>query len=184
MKKPIIVLDLDETTISSAHRTPRSLETGEVMLHEFFDNRYPEKIMQDTLLPLGKLWQTLKGFTIWICTSRDMSRADYTYLEKHNLCYDKIISREQLLVNPKEAEDSQYLFHGKCTRRLKVKNSLYYEPGPTYKVKRLRSLLNLKQYRNRPVFVFDDEPKIISALRKAGFTTLNAYTVNRRLTNG
>lgn len=91
----IIIFDLDGTVICTKHRY-RNLPDGTIDLDYWFANAVPEKIAQDTLLPLAS---TMKHYYadnhyIVICTARTMSTADYDYVNK-NLPYHVLLSRPE-----------------------------------------------------------------------------------------
>ena len=89
----IILWDLDHTVIDSSHRQC-TLPNGNLDLAHWKDNCTPEKIAQDSLLPLAaKMRRTVANNTQAICTARVMSYADIQFLKLHNLPYHALMSR-------------------------------------------------------------------------------------------
>lgn len=157
MKKPVIVFDLDETVIDSRHRTPRNAD-GTVNLTHYMANHTPENVFRDTLKPLARVAQALFGrHYLVFCTARDMKECDYAFLETHNLRANLILSR-----------DKARAFH-------------YRMKDAEYKKQWLNPLRNLRQFSGRPFVMFDDEPKVIAAMRKIGISCYNAHSINRLL---
>ena len=151
----VVIFDLDETTINSTHRTPRT-EQGALILPEYFRLKTRENIFKDTLLPLAKQLKKLynDGLTyVVICTARNMEKDDYDYLKMHNIKYNKILSR------PKNCA----LSDGK------------------FKLTMFNRIRNLKQFRHLPFFFFDDMPDNIRVGRKCNFVSLNANKINKKL---
>lgn len=155
--KPVLIFDLDETVIDSRHRTPRNPD-GTVDLAYYMANHNPENVFKDTLRPLAKIAKAMYGrHYVIFCTARDMKACDYQFLESHNLRANMILSRDR--ARP---------FH-------------YRMKDADYKKQWLNPLRNLVQFRGRPFFMFDDEPKVISAMRKIGISCYNAHSINRLL---
>lgn len=155
-KKAILIFDLDGTVIDSHHRTPL-FPDGTLNLAAYIEKHTPENVAKDTLLPLARImkaaWQA--GHEVWVCTARDMHAEDYAFLEKHGLYYHKIFSRDQC----------------KTESHYKMRDG-------EYKAKWL-NLLNLKQYKDRLVVMFDDAKPVMSKLRSK-FPVINAIKANRR----
>lgn len=149
----ILIFDLDGTTINSDHRHA-TLADGTLNLEAWKENCTPEKIFQDTVLPLGKLVSKLskKHFTI-VCTARNMSDADFEFLMDNGICVDKIISRP-------------------------FGNN---EPDAQLKKKQLNSFLSLKQFKHKNKIMFDDADSVRSTLRKIGITVIHPNKINERL---
>lgn len=153
--KNIIIFDLDGTVIDSAHRTPNKPD-GTLDLQAYLNLRSHENIMKDTLLPLAKAMRSLFSENyIIIATARNIDASDYEFLEKHNLPFHKFFSREW-----------------GCMER-----------DASLKLRQIKKLLNLKQFRGKPCYMFDDASPVIREMRKAGIRCLNSHKVNRKIAN-
>lgn len=88
------IFDLDGTVIDSTHRAVTRAD-GSFSLSSWRMNSTPENVMRDTLLPLAEYWRAMRqaGSQIVVCTARVMAAADYAFLAKHGLHFDKCISR-------------------------------------------------------------------------------------------
>jgi phosphoglycolate phosphatase-like HAD superfamily hydrolase len=155
--KRIVIFDLDETLIDSAHRTPNRAD-GTLDLEKYFELKTRENTMQDSLLPLADIFKALDRSEnyIVICTARQMQDMDYEYLALAGLHYHKMLCR------PADGSEN-HIRDGKLKRA---------------KIQRLR---NLRQFRNLPVVMFDDAKPVIAEMRKIGIACLNAIKVNQRL---
>jgi hypothetical protein len=99
----LLILDLDGTAIDSSHRQ-NTLPDGSLDLEKWQENNTPEKIAQDTLLPIGETWKNLvSSKKIAIITARVLGVADYKFLKDNNLRYDFIYSRKYGNVMPDAA---------------------------------------------------------------------------------
>ena len=149
----ILIFDLDGTTIDSSHRHA-TLPDGTLNLAKWIENSTPEKIFQDSVLPLGKLVSKLgkKHYTI-ICTARVLSHADLEFLMDNGICVDKIISRPL----------------GNNT------------PDGELKKKQLNSFLSLKQFKHKNKIMFDDADSVRSIVRKIGITVIHPDKINRKV---
>jgi hypothetical protein len=99
----LLILDLDGTAIDSSHRQ-NTLPDGSLDLEKWQENNTPEKIAQDTLLPIGETWKNLvSSKKIAIITARVLGTADYKFLKDNNLRYDFIYSRKYGNVMPDAA---------------------------------------------------------------------------------
>ena len=88
------IFDLDQTVIDSNHRRVCNID-GTIDLAHWRENSTPELIFKDSLLPLATQWKRAKakGAEIVVCTAREMSEADYDFLEFHGLHFDAMLSR-------------------------------------------------------------------------------------------
>lgn len=156
--KNIIIFDLDETVINSLHRTP-NFPDGTLDLQSYLKNQTFENIQKDTLLPLVRIMREryLAGDYIIVLTARGMLSWDYDYLADNDIPYHKIMSRDQC----------------RTTRHYKMKDG-------DYKLFWIKSFLNLRQFKDKPVIMFDDAKPVKSVLRKL-FPVLCAHKVNRRI---
>ena len=154
----IIIFDLDETVIDSRHRTPNHPD-GTLNLAAYIENHTPENVAKDTLLPLAKVFhdRRAKGDYIIILTARDMKDCDYKFLADNGLEYDKIMSRDTV----------------------KTKNHYNMRDGD-YKRHWIASYLNLKQFKDKHVIMFDDAKPVKSELRKL-FPVICAHKANRKI---
>ena len=130
----IKIYDLDGTLIDSSHRY-RTDETGKrIDLDYWRQNETPEKIMQDKFLALKKwLDIDLKRPDTYViyATARACVEGDsnYQFLEHHGILPDKFIHR-------RGPEDSR--------------------GGAALKIEGIKPLLNLKQFKNATIHVFED----------------------------
>lgn len=149
----ILIFDLDGTTIDSSHRHATHAD-GTLNLEAWIENSTPEKIFQDSVLPLGHLVSKLskKHYTI-ICTARVLSDADLEFLMDNGICVDKIISRPM------------------------GNNS----PDGELKKRQLNSFLSLKQFQNKNVIMFDDADSVRAIVRKIGITVIHPDKINRKV---
>lgn len=151
--KNIIIFDLDMTVIDSSHRTPNKPD-GTLDLQGYFALRNRDNIMKDKLLPLASEMRRLaKDNYIIVSTSRSIDDADLEFMKANNLPYNKFFSRKW----------------GSHTGDADLK------------LKKLKSFLNLRQFRGKPCIMFDDAIPVISAMRKAGIVCLNSVKVNKKL---
>lgn len=94
----IIILDLDHTLIDSSHRQLTKAD-GTLDLEHWIENNTPEKIMSDSILPLGREFARQRrlprhsSIMHIACTARVMGEADHEFLRNHGLEFDAILSR-------------------------------------------------------------------------------------------
>lgn len=89
-----VIFDLDGTVIDSTHRHA-TLADGSLDLAHWRENSTPEKIRNDTLLPLARVMRSLHnaGHHIIICTARFMQLPDLIFLADNDLPHHHLISR-------------------------------------------------------------------------------------------
>jgi hypothetical protein len=152
--RSVIIFDLDATVIDSSHRTPNKPD-GTLDLAKYLKLKNHDAIMADTLLPLSRVMREVyeKGHYVIICTSRGMEASDFHFLDVNDLPYHKCLHRAIGQMTP----------DGELKRR------------------KLNSYLSLKQFRNRPVYMFDDAKPVIAEVRRMGIPCMNADKINRRL---
>lgn len=155
--KRVVIFDLDETLINSSHRTPNRPD-GTLDLEKYFQMKNRENIFKDSLLPLAEVFKRLcrKENYIVICTARAMNQDDYDFLAHHGLEFNSIMCR------PADGSENH------------IKD-------PILKSRKIKRLMNLRQFRNLPAVMFDDAKPVISAIRKIGIPVLNAVKVNEKL---
>jgi FMN phosphatase YigB (HAD superfamily) len=155
--KRIVVFDLDETIINSAHRTPNRAD-GTLDLEQYFQLKNRDSIMKDSLLPLADVFKSLdrKENYVVICTARAMDQNDYDFLEVNGLTAHNIMCR------PLDGSENKI-------------------PDADLKARKISRLRNLRQFRNLPVIMFDDAKPVIAKMRSIGVACMNAITVNRKL---
>jgi len=92
--KNITIFDLDGTIIDSSHRQA-TLADGTLNLPAWIENSTAEKIFGDTVLPLATQVRRRQkaGDYVMVCTARQMSDADFEFLQDQGICPHKIISR-------------------------------------------------------------------------------------------
>lgn len=154
--KRIVIFDLDETVVDSAHRTPNHPD-GTLNLPLYLTLKTRENTMRDGLLPLAEFWKSLdlSETYVVVCTARTWADFDQEFLDTHGLRAHKIIARFT------EAEKQMR--------------------DPELKRRGLSRLFNLKQFRNLPKYMFDDAKPVIAEMRRMGITCMNSHKINRRL---
>ena len=157
MIKRVVVFDLDETLINSKHRTPNRPD-GTLDLDRYFALKTRESIMRDTLLPLAETFKQLdrsENYVV-ICTARAMNEDDFDFLAANGLYAHLILCR------PMDGSENH------------IKDA-------ALKARKIKRLRNLKQFRDKPITMFDDSPPVISKMREIGVYCLNAIKVNKNL---
>jgi FMN phosphatase YigB (HAD superfamily) len=159
----IVIFDLDETVINSAHRTPNN-EDGTLNLDAYIALHKPANVNKDTLLPLARLMKQCydNGAYVIVCTARDMKSCDYQFLARHGLPYHKLFSRDQCRENPGH----------------------YRAKDGEYKRRWLLPYLRLKQFEGLPVVMFDDAKPVKTVLRSIGIPVICAHRANRIFARG
>jgi len=154
MIKNISIFDLDGTIIDSSHRQMVKSD-GTLDLAKWFENATAEKIFADKVLPLAQQVRKRQkaGDYVLVCTARNMTFADFEFLQNEGICPDKIVSRP--------------------------KGNM--EPDGVLKAKQLRSLFNLKQFKKASKVMFDDAASVRSSLRKIGIAVINPEKIARKV---
>lgn len=155
--KRIVVFDLDETIIDSAHRTPNKPD-GTLDLDRYFAMKNRESIFRDSLLPLADTFKALcrnENYVV-ICTARAMNQDDFDFLAHHGLDAHLILCR------PLDGSENH------------IKDA-------DLKARKIQRLRNLRQFAGKPVVMFDDAKPVIRRMREIGVHCLNAVKVNQRL---
>ena len=136
--KNISIFDLMARLLTA--RIGKHLPDGTLNLAHWFENATPEKIFEDTVLPLAHQIRkrSKAGDFVLVCTARTMQDADFEFLMNEGICPDKIISRP----------------------------AGNMEPDGKLKAKQLNSFLSLKQFRKASKVMFDDAASVRSSLRK------------------
>ena len=145
------IYDLDGTVICSAHRRLADSQ-GNIDLDAWRANSTPEKIAQDSLLPLAQDMKNCLalGLPVAICTARVLGDADRAYLRKHGLEAPIILSRD-----------------GDGDTR------------PDAQLKR-EKLLGLG-VDLRGVTLYDDNQSVLAMARELGINALDATAINEAL---
>ena len=154
MIKNITIFDLDGTIIDSSHRQA-TLADGTLNLPAWKENSTPEKIFADTVLPLATQVRRRQkaGDYVMVCTARNMSDADYEFLQDVGICPNKIISRP-------DGNDT---------------------PDGELKAKQLNSFLSLKQFAKANKVMFDDAASVRTALRKLGIAVIHPEKIEKKV---
>lgn len=154
--KRIVVFDLDETVVDSSHRTPNHPD-GTLNLPLYLQLKTRENTFKDSLLPLADFWRSLcpRENYIIVCTARTWADFDQEFLDVHGLRAHKILAR---------------FTERQCSMR-----------DPDLKRESLQRLRNLRQFKNLPVYMWDDAKPVIREMRRIGIQCMNAVKVNRRL---
>ena len=155
--KRVVIFDLDETVVDSAHRTPNNPD-GTLNLSRYLELKTRENTMQDGLLPLAEFWKSLDLSDTYVIVSTAPTWADFDqeFLDNHGLRAHKIIAR----FTPAQS---------------KMRDAELKRKG-------LSKLFALRQFRNLPKYMFDDAKPVIAEMRRMGLVCLNSHKVNRRLT--
>ena len=154
MIKNISIFDLDGTCIDSSHRQMVKPD-GTLDLAKWFEMATPEMIFNDKVMPLAhqiRKRQKAGDFTI-VCTARNMTDADFEFLQNEGICPHKIISR------PKGNMEADGIL----------------------KAKQLRSLFNLKQFVKASKILFDDAATVRASLRKIGIAVIDPKKIEKKL---
>lgn len=128
------IYDLDGTLINSLHRYRTDSSGKRIDLNHWIKNDIPAKIMQDSFLDLIK-WLRVdlvrKDTYVVFATARACieNDANYRFLAYHGIMPDKFIHRQ-----------------GRLDQR----------GGAELKIAAIKPLLNLKQFNNATVHVFED----------------------------
>lgn len=152
-----VIFDLDGTVIDSTHRQATKAD-GSLDLDHWFENNTAHKIMADSLLPLADSMRALMaaGHKIVICTARAIQPADKLFLAFNRLAYDALLHRE---IGNMESDAS-----------LKIRLLEEYFIGEGFN--------NAAQAK---AIMFDDNLKVIDAMRSIGIKCYDATKVNARL---
>ena len=104
-------------------------------------------IFKDSLLPLADFMKALikADKNVWICTARNMKKADFDFLASHGLNAKIILSRKE----------------GDFRNDAELKTAI------------LKRLFNLKQFQGMEKIMFDDNKIIRKELQKLGIKTLH-----------
>lgn len=100
MKQLINIFDLDATLIDSAHRINVDGDKSKgVDLNYWIKNNTRDNILKDSLLPLVNLFNEFKktNFTNIAVTAREMTDADFEFLDIHGLHFNMVLHRENSL---------------------------------------------------------------------------------------
>jgi hydroxymethylpyrimidine pyrophosphatase-like HAD family hydrolase len=131
MIKEIHIYDMDGTIVDSLHRF-RTLPNGKIDLQYWIENCTPEKIAQDTLLPLAEQYQAQLAdpeIYVAIATARVLEDADMDYIKNVLGMPNKIVSR-----------------NGRADTR----------KGVEMKIAGFGFLKNLKQFKNKACHFYED----------------------------
>lgn len=139
MIKKIHIYDMDGTIVCSLHRF-RTLDNGKIDLQYWIDNCTPEKIAQDSLLPLAEQYKSDladPNTYVVIATARVLEDADMAFIRNRLGEPNYIISRQGR----------------KDSRR-----------GADMKTAGIKRLLNLRQFRNAEIHFWEDNPDYLSGV--------------------
>lgn len=148
-----VIYDLDGTVIDSKHRQA-TLPCGSLDLEHWRENSTPDKIANDSLLPLAEQMRKdwLRAEVI-ICTARVLSDADYDYLFSNGLYFDHCLSRPENNKLP-DAYLKEYLLRKHCeSEKLPFK------------------------YFASTAKMYDDNSSVIEAMTEIGINTIDARTI-------
>jgi hypothetical protein len=169
-----IIFDLDGTVIDTSHRY-RNKPCGDIDLDFWFENSIPEKIAQDSLLPLADSWKRFynEGHTIIVCTARswdrhpnlpiDLGPIYESFLHDNGLHYHALLYRN--LAGPRH----ENLGDGD----LKIRLLTDYALSQGY-----------KSIADMGAIMFDDNIKVIQAMIGERLVCCDATSYNRQLAKG
>jgi hypothetical protein len=146
MKNKLYIFDLDGTVIDSSHRFTGTAE-GKLDLEKWISDSTRKNIFKDSLLPLADFMKALikANKNVWICTARNMSKADFDFLAHHGIKAKTILCRK----NGDHRADAEM------------------------KTAKLKRLFNLKQFKNMEKIMFDDNKIIQKEMQKIGINCLH-----------
>jgi len=152
------IFDLDGTVICSKHRHA-TLSDGSLDLEHWIENSTPDKIAQDSVLPLVSLmrknWRG--GHTVIICTARVLADADYAFFMENDIPFHTVLSRpEGCTMADTELKDIQL--------RLYAQNK-----GVSW-----------KRFSANAV-IYDDNQAVLKRCKDIGIRTQDAVVLNRIL---
>lgn len=152
------IFDLDGTVIDSSHRHA-TLPDGSLDLAGWIANSTPEKIRNDSLLPLADVMRKLfpNCEEMLICTARVMGEPDLEYLAENGLLFDGLLSRPR----------------GNRMRDDVLKEMLLRDHAT-------RSGLTWEQF-TRSAHMFDDNARVIETLQSIGLRVYNARIINSEM---
>lgn len=152
----ILVFDLDETVINSAHRSPNKPD-GSLDLAAYIAKHTRKNVFLDKLLPLARSLKKAvqAGRKVVILTARDMSKADYDYLFFHGL-----VNFNTLILSRDKASKKHY----------KMRDGEY----KLYWLKKAGLL-------DKKLIIFDDAKPVKKVLRGAGLVVLCPHKINKKL---
>lgn len=154
MIKRIHMYDLDGLAINSLHRY--KTKGKNIDLDYWRENDTPEKIAQDSLMPMAyHIQESIANPEIYviIATARTCfeNDANYDFLNLHFSGYNKFIHRE--------IDDNR--------------------GGAEIKIKGMKRFLGLKQFKNAKFHVYEDNHKYLAAvcyaMRDFGFSTVGHF---------
>jgi hypothetical protein len=90
------IFDLDGTVLCSKHRQLTKPD-GSLDLQHWVENSKPEKVLQDSILPIADIMRRAykRNDEIVVCTARVMNDADFKLLQHHELHYHVILHRPE-----------------------------------------------------------------------------------------
>ena len=141
MYKEIHIFDMDGTIVCSQHRF-KTLPNGKIDLAYWIENCTPEKVAQDSLLPLAAEYKThLNNPDVYvvIATARVLEDHDMLYIENVLGMPNKIVSR-----------------NGRSDTR----------KGADMKIAGLRFLNNLKQFKGAAKHFYEDNKDYLYPVAK------------------
>lgn len=173
----VIVFDLDMTLIDSSHRHA-SKPDGSIDLAHWFENATPERIAQDTLLPLARIVPTFyeRGHKVVLCTARCMQPADYKWIADNfdAIPHHELFSRPGHFVT---ADSPEYA------------NSYHGFVGDTsgdgaLKIRQIRDYIQTLGFLTFPaagVMIFEDNQNTLKLFAQYGALCYDATVVNEKM---
>lgn len=152
-----MIFDLDGTVICSKHRR-NTLPDGSLDLELWMEHNTPDKIANDSLLPMATAMRALYniGHTIVICTARTWQDADLQFLHKHSLSHHHLLHR---LMHP------EAMTIGDAQLKIDLLTDFFLEQGYT-------------TIADARAIMWDDNPKVIAAMNSIGISCYDAVRSN------
>ena len=152
-----VIFDLDGTVVDATQRQATKAD-GSLDLDHWFANNTADKIMGDSLLPLADSMRALMaaGHTIVVCTARAIQPADKLFLAVNRLAYDALLHRE---IGNMESDASL---------KIRLLEEYFISEG-------------FNCAADAKAIMFDDNLKVIDAMRSIGIHCYDATKINERI---
>jgi phosphoglycolate phosphatase-like HAD superfamily hydrolase len=156
--KKLVIFDLDGTVLDSSHRQLTD-SNGMLDLNHWRENSTPEKVLQDSVLPLASVMRAafFENQIVAICTARVMEKADWQLLEKHGLFFHYAMYRQNSDTRP-DAEMKRDKITDLLVNKLKIPVSRYSD-----------------------ILLFDDNQSVLTMAQNLGISAHCAIQTNEKL---
>lgn len=167
-KKVLHIFDLDETVISSSHRTPY-FPNGDLNLNLYREKQTHENIMKDKLLPLAEVMKEFidDGCEVAIITARRMTKSDYVMLRKNAIKTAYIGSRDRI-------HKVEHISN--CLKKH------FFSTDSEYKrvwFKDIKEKFPLSEYE---IYMYDDNKSVLKVALEEGFHAIDSIQLNKIIT--